>query len=207
MKYMKVKEKYGIMNLQIFAGEEDEGGDDSGEGDDQDDDQDDDSDDNGEERRFTQKDVDAAIEKRLARERRKWNKQQQKNKDGEGSGKDGKEESEDSKARKEAEKRAEKAEAKNACYEAGVAKESAAEVVAIARSYMENDEDLDLEEAIEKVLTKYPHFKNNASNSDDEEEETKKKNKSWGQRQSGKGTTKLSDVERRFYELNPDLKP
>lgn len=208
MKYMKVKEKYGTMNLQIFAGE---GGDDPGDGDDHEDDQDEDSDDDQEEhgedeKKFSQKDVDAAVEKRLARERRKWNKQQQKNKDGEGSGKDGKEESEDSKARKAAEKRAEKAEAKNACYEAGVAKESAAEVVAIARSYMENDEDLDLEEAIEKVLTKYPHFKNKTSNSDDEEEETKKQNKSWGQRQTGKNGKKLSGVEKAFYAINPDLK-
>lgn len=202
MKYMKVKEKYGMMNLQIFAGEEGEGGDDSGEGDDQDDDQDDDSDDNGEERKFTQKDVDAAVEKRLARERRKWNKQQSKGKDGEDTEKDDKEGSEDSKV-KAAEDRARKAEEKNACYEAGVSKDSVEDVAALAHAYMEKDEELDLEDAIEKVLKKYPHFKTGAKESGDEDET---KGKSWGQRQNGKSSRKMTDVEKRFYELNPDLK-
>ena len=204
MKYMKVKEKYGVMNLQIFAGEGDDGGDDSGEGDDQDEDEDDDSDDDGkDEKKFSQKDVDAAVEKRLARERRKWNKQQQKENNGKDAGKDGKEESEDAKARKAAESRAAKAEAKNACYEAGVAKESADDVVALAHSYMAADEDLDLEDAIEKVLKKYPHFKSATKDSDNEDT---KGSKSWGQRQNGKGGKKMAGFEERFYELNPDLR-
>ena len=207
MKYMKVKERYGIkMDLQIFAGE---GGDDSGDGDNQDDnpddeDSDDDPDDNGEgEKKFTQKDVDAAVEKRLARERRKWNRQQEKKKDGDNAGKDGDEESEETKARKKAESRASKAEEKLACFEAGVAKDSIDDVAALARSYMASNEDLDLEDAIEKVLKKYPHFKNTAKETDEEEGN---KGKSWGERQSRKSARKLSGVEERFYEMNPDLK-
>lgn len=203
MKYMKVKERYGIMNLQIFAGE---GGDGSGEGDDQEDesDEEEDSDENGEdEKKFSQKDVDAAVEKRLARERRKWNRQQEKKKDGDNAGKDGDEESEETKARKKAESRASKAEEKLACFEAGVAKDSIDDVAALARSYMASNEDLDLEDAIEKVLKKYPHFKNTAKETDEEEGN---KGKSWGERQSRKSARKLSGVEERFYEINPDLK-
>ncbi len=205
MKYMNVREKYGVINLQLFAGDGADGadgGDDQDE--DSDDDQDEDSDEDGkEEKRFSQKDVDAAVEKRLARERRKWNRQQQKQKDGEDTGKDGKEETEESKARKKAEERAEKAETKNACYEAGVAKDYAEDVVALARSYMASDEDLDLEEAIEKVLKKYPHFKGETKDHDDEGE---KGSKSWGQRQTSKKARKLSGVEEAFYGMNPDLK-
>ena len=203
MKYMKVKERYGIMNLQIFAGE---GGEGSGEGDDQEDesDEEEDSDENGEdEKKFSQKDVDAAVEKRLARERRKWNRQQEKKKDGDNAGKDGDEESEETKARKKAENRASKAEEKLACFEAGVAKDSIDDVAALARSYMASNEELDLEDAIEKVLKKYPHFKNTAKETDEEEGN---KGKSWGERQSRKSTRKLSGVEERFYEMNPDLK-
>lgn len=203
MKYMKVKERYGIMDLQIFAGE---GGEGSGEGDDQEDesDEEEDSDENGEdEKRFSQKDVDAAVEKRLARERRKWNRQQEKKKDGDDAGKDGDKESEETKARKKAENRASKAEEKLACFEAGVAKDSIDDVAALARSYMASNEELDLEDAIEKVLKKYPHFKNTAKETDEEEGN---KGKSWGERQSRKSTRKLSGVEERFYEMNPDLK-
>ena len=200
---MKVKERYGIMDLQIFAGE---GGEGSGEGDDQEDesDEEEDSDENGEdEKRFSQKDVDAAVEKRLARERRKWNRQQEKKKDGDDAGKDGDKESEETKARKKAENRASKAEEKLACFEAGVAKDSIDDVAALARSYMASNEELDLEDAIEKVLKKYPHFKNTAKETDEEEGN---KGKSWGERQSRKSTRKLSGVEERFYEMNPDLK-
>ena len=203
MKYMKVKERYGIMDLQIFAGE---GGEGSGEGDDQEDesDEEEDSDENGEdEKRFSQKDVDAAVEKRLARERRKWNRQQEKKKDGDDAGKDGDKESEETKARKKAENRASKAEEKLACFEAGVAKDSIDDVAALARSYMASNEELDLEDAIEKVLKKYPHFKNTAKETYEEEGN---KGKSWGERQSRKSTRKLSGVEERFYEMNPDLK-
>lgn len=200
MKYMNVKEQYAPLNLQFFTegGEGDDGGE-AGEGDDQDEDEG--SDEDGEdEKKYSQKDVDETVKKRLARERRKWQREQQKEKSGKEHEDDG--ESEDSKARKAAEERASKAEAKNACYEAGVSKDAVDDVVALARSYMASDEDLDLEEAIEKVVKKYPQFKSGTADHEDEEEE---KGKSWGERQ-GKGSKKMSGVEKRFYELNPDLK-
>ena len=92
-------------------------------------------------------------------------------------------------------------EVKVACYEAGVVKDAVDDVVALARSYMAADEDLDLEDAIEKVVKKYPQFKKEAADPYEEEER-----KSWGQRQTGRGAKKLSWVERAFYDLNPDLK-
>ena len=212
MKYMNMKKKYQPLNLQFFAGDGDgDNGDDSGdEGDDQDDDSDEGGDDDDpDEKRYSQKEMDDAVKKRLAREKRKWQREQQKKKDkpdGKGkAGDDDKDESEDSKARKAAESRATKAEAKVACYEAGVAKESVDDVTALARAYMEADEDLDLEDAIEEVVKKYPHFKKSSAGSDDDGDESKGK-KSWGQRQSGKGGKKMSGVERAFYDLNPDLK-
>lgn len=212
MKYMNMKKKYRPLNLQFFAegGEGDNGENPGDEGDDQDDD---DSDEDGEEddpdeKKYSQKEMDDAVKKRLAREKRKWQREQQKKKDkpnGKGkSGGDGDEETEDSKARKVAESRASKAEARVACYEAGVAKDSVDDAIALARAYMESDEELDLEEAIEKVVKKYPHFKKGAADQDDDEGGNK--SKSWGQRQNGKGAKKLSGVEKHFYELNPDLK-
>lgn len=215
MKYMNIKKKYQTLDLQLFAGDEGgDDGDDSGEGDDQDDDDsDEDGEDDQDEKRYSQKDMDDAVKKRLAREKRKWQREQQKKDKGKPDGKDdaaddGKGESEDSKERKKAESRAAKAEAKVACYEAGVSKDSVDDVTALARAYMEADEDLDLEDAIEKVVKKYPHFKKGAADSydDDGNDDKEGKKKSWGQRQSGRGTKKMSGVEKRFYELNPDLK-
>lgn len=207
MKYMNLEKKYRTFDLQLFAGEGDDGGngDDAGEGDDQDDDESDkDGEEDQDEKKFSQKDVDNAVNKRLARERRKWQREQQKknNPDTKANTGDG-EESEDVKARKKAEERASRAEAKNACYEAGVTKDSVDDVVALARAYMAADEDLDLEDAIEKVVKKYPQFKKNTA---DQEEEEDNKQKSWGQRQTGRGSKKLSGVEKRFYEINPDLR-
>lgn len=214
MKYMNMKKKYQPLNLQFFAeGGDGDNGDDSGdEGDDQDDDDSDEGgdDDDQEEKKFTQKDIDKAVKDRLKRERKKWKEKQQKKEKPDGKGKagdDDKDESEDSKARKAAESRASKAEAKVACYEAGVAKESVDDVTALARAYMEADEDLDLEDAIEEVVKKYPHFKKSSAGSDEDDGDEGNKKKSWGQRQSGKGAKKMSGVERKFYELNPDLKP
>ena len=208
MKYMNQK-KYYSLNLQLFA-EGGEGGDgeDAG-GDDQDNDDDDEGDDQDDpdEKKYSQKEMDEAVKKRLAREKRKWQRsQQQKEKDkpdsGDKAGKDG-EESEDVKARKAAEDRASKAEVKIACYEAGVAKDAVDDVTALAKAYMEADEDLDLEDAIEKVVKKYPSFKKGTVDPYEEEDE---KSGNWGQRQKGKGTKKLSGVEAKFYEMNPDLK-
>ena len=199
-KFMNMK--YG-MNLQLFAGEG--AGDDPGDGGDQDDDSEDDSDDDADEGgddepKYTQADMDKALARTIAKERAKAERKAKKAA-GKDDGKPSEEESEDSKARKEAEDRATKAEAKVACYDAGVAKDSVDDVVALARSYMAADEDLDLEDAIEKVVKKYPQFKKETA--DPYEEEDKK---SWGQRQSGRGAKKMSGVERAFYDLNPDLK-
>ena len=197
------------MNLQLFA----EGGDDGdsgsgGEDDDSDDDPDDsDPDDDQEERKFTQRDVDDAVKKRLAREKRKWQREQQKKASGsgtDGAGKAGNDggEKEDEKL-KEAESRALKAETRAACFEAGVDKDAIDDVTALAHSYMAADEDLDLEDAIEKVVKKYPHFKNKAGASDDDVDDSK--GKSWGERQKGAGK-RLTGVEAAFLKKNPGLK-
>ena len=61
------------------------------------------------------------------------------------------------------------------------------DVLALARVHMAKDEDLDIEDAIDKVLEKYPSFKaSSKKEDDDEDEEEATKKKSWGQRQSGR---------------------
>ena len=203
-KLMNMRNKY-YFNLQFFAGD-DGAGDDAGDGDDQDDDSDDDADEDGEgEPKYTQADLDKAVARTIAKERAKAERaakrKEQKNKD---KGSDGADENEDVKARKEAEAKASSLEVKCACFEAGVSKDAVDDVTALARAYMAADEDLDLEDAIEKVVKKYPQFKKDAADPYEEEDETK--GKSWGQRQNGKTPKKMSGVEKRFYELNPDLK-
>lgn len=205
-KFMNMRNMYfSELDLQLFAGDDD-AGDDSGDGDDQDDDSgDDDADEGGEdEPKYTQADLDKAVARTIAKERSKAEraakrKEQEKNKEDSGA-----EENEDVKARKKAEARAIKAETRAACFEAGVSKDAIDDVTALAHSYMAADEDLDLEEAIEKVVKKYPQFKKDAA--DPYEDEDEAKGKSWGQRQNGKTPKKMSGVEKRFYELNPDLK-
>lgn len=201
MKYKNVMKKYQSIELQLFAdegGEAGDNGDDSGEGDDQDDDESDE--DGDEEKKFSQRDVDEAIKKRIARERRKWQREQQKNTgkkdDPDVSGK-----KEEDPEKQEAINKATNLEVKVACYEAGVVKDAVDDVVAIARSYMADDEDLDLEDAIEKVVKKYPQFKS-AQDPYEEDEEPKK---SWGERQKGK-TKKTSGVEAEFLKKNPGIK-
>ena len=196
--------KYYNLNLQLFA-EGDEGDDGAGAGGDDQDDEEESDEDGEEEKKYSEKEMEAAIEKRLARERRKWNRKQKEKESSESDNKPGKEkeESEDSKARKAAEAKVSSLEVKLACYEAGVAKDAVEDVTALAKAYMEADEDLDLEDAIEKVVKKYPSFKKGAA---DPYEEEDKSSGSWGQRQNGKGTKKLSGVEAKFYEMNPDLK-
>lgn len=200
MKYMNMKNKYQSLNLQLFAddaGDEGNDGDDSGEGDDQDDDEPDEGGD--EEKKFSQRDVDEAIKKRIARERRKWQREQQKN-TGKKDDPEGKKEEDPEK--QEAINKATNLEVKVACYEAGVVKDAVDDVVALARSYMAADEDLDLEDAIEKVVKKYPQFKKSAQDPYEEDEEPKK---SWGERQKGK-SKKTSGVEEAFLKRNPGLK-
>ena len=207
MKFMTMKEKTFAFSLQMFAGDEGgSDGDDAG-GDDQDDD--DESDEGGEgdepEKRYTEADMEAAVKKRLAREKRKWQRQQN-NPDKPGSGNDtgNDESSRDDPEKTEAIKKATKLEVKVACFEADVAKESVDDVAALAHAYMAADEDLDLEDAIEKVVKKYPQFKKGSADPYEDGDETR--GKSWGQRQGGKGRTKTDGVEAAFLKKNPGLK-
>lgn len=207
-KFVNMRKRYfSALDLQIFAeGGGDGAGDDAGDGGDQDDDQDDDSDadeDGDDEPKYTQADLEKAVARTIAKERRKAERaaarKAQQRKDG--SSGDG--ESEDAKARKEAEGKASRLEVKVACFEADVAKDAVDDVAALAHSYMEADDTLDLEEAIEKVVKKYPHFKNKAGASDDDANDTK--GKSWGERQRS-GGQKLTGVEAAFLKRNPGLK-
>ncbi len=183
-----------ILNLQLFA--EDNTGDNTGDGDDQDDDSEDETDENGEnEVKFTQADIDKAIARTIAKERAKAEraaKRKAKNEQEDGS--------EEDKEKREAISKASKLEVKVACFEADVSKDSVDDVAALAHAYMEMDDSLDLEDAIEKVVKKYPHFKNKVS---DNEEETRQK--SWGERQNGK-KQQMSGVEAAFLKKNPGLK-
>lgn len=143
---------------------------------------------------YTQADIDSAVEKRLARERRKY---------------PSKEELAEFKAWK-AEQRtepedealtSEKAKVKSletklACHEAGVNKDSVEAVTAIAEKIADKG-DVDIEEAIEEVLAKYPAFKGSSS------EPTEPK--AWADRHQ-EGATPLSGVEESFFKLNPSLK-
>lgn len=210
MKYMNMKKKFWSMDLQLFAGDGGDGADGS-EGEDGSDGEEDDPDDDpegddAEEKKFTQKDVDDAVKKRLAREKRKWQREQQKKASGGGTdggakaGDDGEEK--DNEKLKAAESRAIKAETRAACFEAGVDKDAIDDVTALAHAYMEADEELDLEDAIEKVVKKYPHFKKGADRSDDADDT---KGKFWGERQKGT-SKKRSGVEAAFLAKNPGLK-
>lgn len=144
---------------------------------------------NPEEKRYSQAEMDAAVEKRLAREKRKWQREKQKEekpdskeKTGENSEKEVPDSSELDKERK----KTEKLTMRLACYDAGVPKEAVKDVTALAKAYMEEDEDLDFEDAIEKVLKKYPQFKGT--------EDTGEKG-AWGQRQKGKGAKEEKSLE------------
>ena len=214
MKNMNMKERYWTMNLQLFAGDggDDDLGDEGGEDDDDDpgDDDDDSDDDEPEEneKKFSQKDVDDAVKKRLAREKRKWQKEQQKKdgkkpngkvKTGEDSNKD--DDAETQELRDKAAK-ADEMEMKWTCLEHDVDKSCVDDVLALARVHMAKNEDMDIEDAIDEVLKKYPQFKESSKEEDDEEET---KSKSWGQRQNGR-RQKTSGVEAAFYARNPGLK-
>lgn len=204
------------MNLQVFAGdgEGDDPGDESGDDDDDPGDDDDDSDDDDQEeneKKFSQKDVDDAVKKRLAREKRKWQRDQQKKagkkpngkvKTGEDSNKD--DDVETQELRDKAAK-ADEMEMKWTCLEHDVDKSCVDDVLALARVHMAKDEDMDIEDAIDEVLKKYPQFKESSKEKDEEEDEGETKNRSWGQRQNGR-RKKTSGVEAAFLKRNPGLK-
>ena len=150
------------------------------------------------------------MKKRLAREKRKWQREHQKKAEPDGKGKageDGKKD-EDDKETKELKDKAAKAddlELKWTCLEHDVDKSCVDDVLALAKVHMAKDEDMDIEDAIDEVLKKYPQFKVGSSKEEEDEDETEKK-KSWGQRQKSGGNKKLTGVEAAFLKQNPGLK-
>ena len=210
MKYKTMMEKFYSMNLQLFA--DDPAPDDDGDGGDDPDDDDDDDDegDDPDEKKYSQKDIDDAVKKRLAREKRKWQREHQKKAEPDGKGKAGEDDKkdEDDKETKELKDKAAKAddlELKWTCLEHDVDKSCVDDVLALAKVHMAKDEDMDIEDAIDEVLKKYPQFKAGSSKEEGDEDETEK-NKSWGQRQKSGGNKKLTGVEAAFLKQNPGLK-
>lgn len=192
MKEMNMKKRYWVMNLQLFAEDSEDQEQDQEEN--QEDDPEDDEQEDLNEKKFSQKDVDAAVEKRLAREKRKWKREKEKE------SKQTPETSKEAETSSEDKKKLSRMEAKLTCYDAGVQKESVDDVTALARSYMAADEDLSLEEAVAKVVKKYPQF--TKGKADEEEPE----GKNWGKRQKGKGGKDVDGVTKAFLKKNPGLK-
>lgn len=172
----------------------------AGDGGGQDGDDDDDPDEGAEdEPKYTQADLDKAIARTIAKERRKAEKAQSKANKGKGeSGDDAKPdkagESEDAKALRAEKAKSDSLQVKVACFEADVSKDAVDDVAALARAYMAADEDLDLEDAIEKVVKKYPQFKKSAADADPYDDEKQEKG-AWGQKQKGKGAKKEKSLE------------
>lgn len=169
---MKYRNQFKKYNLQFFAekkkgSEEDK---DSKEEEDDDDDQDEDESEQSEKKKakmFTQEELDEAIERRLKRERRKA-KQQEKS-------------DEENDKSSDKDDKVQALEAKIICLERGIKKESVTDVVTLAKAYI--DEDTDLEEAIELVIEKYPHF----AKSEEKKEELDNKQKVKGKDPNNKG--------------------
>lgn len=194
----KNMEKVGF-DLQIFAEGESQGtGEGAGDGGGQDETQGNGTDKGAEgEVKFTQADVDRIVGQTIARERARAERASKSHEKPE----DDKDlESEETRARKAAEERASKAEVKVACYEAGVGKDAVDDVAALAHAYMESDKSLLLEEAIEKVVKKYPQFKVVVSKPQEDV-----RRGAWGERQGGR-TDNVSGVEAAFLKRNPGLK-
>ena len=186
MKHMNARKKLMPMNIQFFA-ESSEGGEDSkgAGGDDPDGDEPDEGgEEDLEEKKYTQKDMDDAVEKRLAREKRKWQRQESqkpkpktdnKPKESDNDAND----TEASEKIRRAEEKAVALELKWACLEHDVKRDCVDDVLALAKVHIAKDTDMDIEDAIDKVLEKYPHFKDGNTSEDDEDETDKK---GWGQR-------------------------
>ena len=210
MKYKTMMEKFYSMNLQLLADDPAPNDDGDGGDDPDDDDDDDDEGDDPDEKKYSQKDIDDAVKKRLAREKRKWQREHQKKAEPDGKGKAGEDDKkdEDDKETKELKDKAAKAddlELKWTCLEHDVDKSCVDDVLALAKVHMAKDEDMDIEDAIDEVLKKYPQFKAGSSKEEGDEDETEKK-KSWGQRQKSGGNKKLTGVEAAFLKQNPGLK-
>lgn len=181
------KKNFMPMNLQFFAeGADDNADQDNGGAGDADQEDNGGEEEQEPEKYFTQAEMDKAIEKRLARERKKWEKESTKEPE------KAPDQQIDPKI-KAAEDKVAELEIKLICYEQGVTKDSVDDVMALARSYAKDDDDI--EDAIEKVLKKYPQFKAL-------EKEPEQEPKSWGQRQSGKtpkDPTKMTYEEYKAY--------
>lgn len=189
---------YGTkINLQLFAEGEGTGAE-TGDGDDQDDTEEGTDEGGEDEPKYTQADIDKAVARTIAKERAKAERAAKRKIEKETSG--GSDEKETNTELEEARNKASKAETKVACYEAGVTKDAVDDVAALAHSYMQADDSLDLEDAIEKVVKKYPHFKGKPEKEEEEED-----SKAWGERQR-RGGSKISGVEAAFLKKNPGLK-
>lgn len=86
-------------------------------------------------------------------------------------------------------------ESKLICYEKGVVKDSVNDVIALAKSYV-NDK-TDINKAVDMVLKKYPSFASSQNNSNS--------NFDTGVKSEGDNNT-LNGVEKAFYKKNPSLK-
>ena len=183
---MNLRKKLMPMNIQFFAKSSEEGkdGPDAG-GDDPDgDDPDEDGEEDSEEKKYTQKDIDDVVEKRLAREKRKWQRQQsqkpkQKTDSKPKESDNDVEETEASEKIRKAEEKAAALDLRWTCLEHDVKKDCVDDVLALAKVYQNKDDNLDIEDAIDKVLEKYPQFKDGDTSDDDDGEPDKK---GWGQR-------------------------
>lgn len=195
MKYMNTKKRFWAMNLQLFA-EGGDDGDDGGDGSGGEDDSGADPDDDQEERKFTQKDVEDAVKKSLAKERRKWQREHQK-KESEKEADDAEDHGgEESEKLREAEEKASNLEMKWTCLEHDVKKECVDDVLALAKVRVSKDSSLDIEDAIDEILEKYPQFKDGGEDdSEDDDNSENEHKKGWGKRhqKSAKQSTTVED--------------
>lgn len=136
---------------------------------------------------FTQEEVDELIKKRIARERKKLEKEQTQEKE---------KDTEEKPAVKEPDnKKLNEMEMKLLCYDHDIAKEFSKKAIALASAYL--DDETDLDGALEKVLEDFPQFKKGYDKEDN--------NKDWGARQ-GARPPKGDGVLDAFKKRNPDLK-
>ncbi len=202
---MKLRNQLLKYNLQYFADDNGNAGqdptDNSGaDGDDNQDDDQDGSQDEGQQKSkksdkkskyLTQEDVDRIVEERLKRERKKFQKQQTK---------DDSKNFDDTPGDDNAKKLSE-LEMKVLCYDHDIAKEYVKEAIALAKAYM--DEDTDMDAALDIVVEKFPQFvkgykADKDENEDDKKDDDKQKG-SWGSRQ-GKEPKKPKTLEDEIRE-------
>lgn len=202
MKYKNLMRKRLPLNLQFFAepggNDGDSGQEESaGGGDDQDADEADEAGEESSEKKYTEQDMEEAVKKRLARERRKWQREHQSNSNKSAEKLPAEKQEDDSGESEELRKEREKSSAlelKWACLEHDVKRSCVDDVLALAKVYAGKEKDLDIEDAIDKVLEKYPQFKEGAEE-DSGDDGTGQEKKGWGQRhgKSAKQAKTLDD--------------